>query len=331
MKFWPFPLKTKLLPVIGCLLALVMLVGCNDSTADQNVDNAADNKIEVIAVNFPAYDCARRIGGDMIDLTMLLKPGAEAHSFEPTAQNMVAISQCDLFIYGGGESDVWVDGLLDSVDNPQMMEIRMMDCTEVLQEELKEGMTEVDDGHDDHADHTEAEYDEHVWTDPLNMVKIADAVSLALQQVDPANAGYYATNLDAYTAELQQLDDDIRQVVERSAHKTLVFGDRFPFRYFVERYDMEYWAAFPGCSGQTEPSAATLAFLIDKVRELELPVVLKIELSNDNIARIIADEANVEVRTLYACHNVSLEDFEAGETYLSLMRRNLETLKEALL
>lgn len=312
----------------GCLLALMLLIpaGCGDNSADGvAADSAADDKISVMAVNFPAYDCARRIGGDMICLDMLLKPGAEAHSFEPTARNMVEIGECELFIYGGGESDVWVDALLESVDNPQMTAIRMMDCASVLAEETKEGMTVQDHPED------EAEYDEHVWTDPLNMIKIAEAVGSALQQIDPANAGQYAANLAVYTAELQQLDADIRQIAEQSLHKTLVFGDRFPFRYFVEQYSLEYWAAFPGCSGQTEPSAATLAFLIDKVRELQLPVVLKIELSNDNIASIIAAETGAEVLTLYACHNVSLDDFEAGETYLSLMQRNLHTLKEALL
>lgn len=319
----------KLWVLLSSLLMLCMLAGCGAGDAQPADDQTPDGRIDVIAVNFPAYDCARRIGGDMVDLTMLLKPGAEAHSFEPTAQNMVAISECEVFIYGGGESDVWVDGLLAAVENPQMTAVKMMDCTEVLTEQMKEGMT-AENEHQ-HEDHDDAAYDEHVWTDPLNMIKIAEAVSAALQQADPDNAAQYAANLADYTAELQQLDGEIRQIVAQSEHKTLVFGDRFPFRYFVEQYGLEYWAAFPGCSGQTEPSAATLAFLIDKVHELELPVVLKIELSNDNIAQIIADETGAEIRTLYACHNVSLDDFEAGETYISLMQRNLAVLKEALL
>ncbi len=322
--------------LLFCLVCMLMLfVGCNNSTIGTDTndmgDNATDGRLSIIAVNFPAYDCARAVAGEAADVSMLLKPGAEAHSFEPTAQNMVAISGCDIFIYGGGESDVWVDGLLDAVDNPDMVQIRMMDCTNVLTEQIKEGMT-ADIEHDDADNNTDdGEYDEHVWTDPLNMIKIAEATGAAMMQADPDNAGVYAANLAEYTTALTKLDADIRAIVAKSGHKTLIFGDRFPFRYFVEEYGLDYWAAFPGCSGQTEPSAATLAFLIDKMRELQLPVVLKVELSNDNIARIIADEVGAEVRTLYACHNVSLDDFQSGETYITLMQRNLAVLEEALL
>lgn len=327
----------QVIRMAACLVCILMLfAGCADSNNSNNSNdvgsNAADGRLSVIAVNFPAYDCARAVAGEAADVSMLLKPGAEAHSFEPTAQNMVAISGCDIFIYGGGESDVWVDGLLDAVNNPDMVQIRMMDCTNVLAEELKEGMT-ADIEHDtDNADNSDdGEYDEHVWTDPLNMIKIAEAVGAAMIQADPDNAEVYAVNLADYTAALTELDADIRAIVAKSEHKTLIFGDRFPFRYFVEEYGLDYWAAFPGCSGQTEPSAATLAFLIDKMRELQLPVVLKVELSNDNIAKIIADEVGAEVCTLYACHNVSLDDFQAGETYITLMQRNLAVLEEALL
>ena len=174
------------------------------------------------------------------------------------------------------------------------------------------------------------EIDEHVWTSPLNASAIAGQIAEVIAAADPENAEIYEENCGRYQKELLDLDAEFRNVVNDSERKLMIFGDRFPFRYFVDEYGLNYYAAFPGCAGDTEPSAATMAFLIEKVKEEGVPAVLKMELSNDDIANAIAEATGTEVRVFYSCHNLSAEDFENGETYLTMMRKNVETLKEVL-
>jgi zinc transport system substrate-binding protein len=473
-------------------------------------DETADNgKPDVLAVNFPAYDFARQIAGDRVNLTMLLPPGAESHSFEPTPRDIIKIQDCDVFIYTGGETDVWVDRIFESMDTSKKKIIRMMDAVDVVEEEIVEGMEddEHDHGHDhedesftigdvkdralsdwegewqsvypylldgtlnpvmehkaesgektareyyeqyktayvtdmdrvvitndsmtfyrngvpakaryaykgagitpeddgtlwvrykfesvgnppngapkyimfsDHlhapakAEHfhiyssnesfdalmkdtnpvnyptyypsaltkdeivsemighdheEEKEYDEHVWTSPKNAQRIVRVIADALCEADAADAAFFRRNAEAYNAQLAELDREFQAVVNAAKRKTIVFGDRFPFRYFADAYGLTYFAAFPGCSTETEPSAATVAFLIDKIKAEKIPVVFHIELSNEKMADTIAEETGAKKRLLHAAHNISKRDFDSGITFLEIQKANVPRLKEAL-
>jgi zinc transport system substrate-binding protein len=476
--------------------------------ANGKKEEAAHNgKLVVVAVNFPAYDFARQIAGDRVNLTMLLPPGAESHSFEPTPRDIVKIQECDVFIYAGGETDVWVDRILESMDTSKKKIIRMMDAVDVVEEEIVEGMEddEHDHGHgefdpakvkdrplsnfagswdsaipllrngsldsyiahrageegksatevkasllsgwasdydsltisgntlaigsrtaaytyrgyeivesehsasvwynyqittptngfpayimfNDHGDGNEEEhheehehegvahihlkygdagfaallertgwagmyfssgasageitetlaghgheeetaYDEHVWTSPRNVKRIVRVMADALCEADGGNAAVFRRNADAYNAQLDELDREFQAVVDAAKRKTIVFGDRFPFRYFADAYGLTYFAAFPGCSTETEPSAATVAFLINKVKAENIPVVFHIELSNERMADTIAAETGAKKLLFHACHNISKREFDRGVTFLELQKANVPRLREAL-
>jgi zinc transport system substrate-binding protein len=285
----------------------------------------AEAKISVVTTIFPCYDFARVVAEDGAEIAMLLRPGSESHSFEPTPQDIIKIQNCDMFVYVGGESDEWVKGILESIDTSKMKVVTLMDCVEVVELEIVEGMVEEDVGESE-----EPEYDEHVWTSPRNAELIVRKISDALCGADPANAEAYKKNTAAYLVKLGELDAAFRKVVDGAARKTLVFGDRFPFRYFADAYGLKYFAAFPGCSTETEASAATVAFLIDKVRAEKIPAVFHIELSNEKIADAICEETGAKKLLLHACHNITRADFENGATYLSLMEQNVKNLGEAL-
>jgi zinc transport system substrate-binding protein len=302
-----------------------LLCAAMNAAAGGKKDAPADGKLRVVTTIFPAYDFAREIAGSSVNLTMLLPPGAESHSFEPTPRDIIAVQNCDLFIYVGGESDDWVDRILDSMDTGRMRIITLMDCVDVVEEVIVEGMEEPEE-----EESEEAEYDEHVWTSPANAVLIVRKIAGVLEELDAANAALYERNTTAYIEKLQKLDGEFRTLVNGAARKTLVFGDRFPFRYFADAYGLDYFAAFPGCSTETDCSAATIAFLIDKVRAERIPVVFHIELSNENIARAIAEETGAKNLLLHAVHNITKRDFDNGAGYYDLMSRNLATLREAL-
>jgi zinc transport system substrate-binding protein len=301
-------------PVIT--LVLLALFGCAPQQSE------TENKLSVVAVIFPAYDFARNVAGDKAAVSMLLKPGAESHSYEPTPQDILKIKNCDVFIYTGGESDEWVNKILASLDG-KMQIIKMLDCVPAFAEELVEGMqAEAEE---------EPEDDEHVWTAPRNAALIVRKITDALCAADAPNAAVYRQNSAAYLERLDTLDRDIRQVAQNARNKTLVFGDRFPFRYFTESYGLKYFAAFPGCATETEASAATVKFLIDKVRAEKIPVILHIEFSDRKMARAISEATGAPVRQLNAAHNISRADLKSGIGYIELMRQNIAVLKEALL
>lgn len=288
------------------------------------------SELSVVSTIFASYDFAKEIAGEYGDVSMLLKPGAEAHSYEPTPKDIVTIGECDVFIYVGGENDAWVDDILESVDTSDMIIIKMLDLVDKYSEEHVEGMDCQEEDCEEH-DHSDAEeWDEHVWTSPKNAVIICEAICEAFCEDNPVREKDYKDNFDSYKEELIALDEEFRTVIENGNRNTLVFGDRFPLRYFTEEYGLKYYAAFPGCSSDTEASAATIAFLIDKVKEENIPVILKIELSSDNIARTIAEDTGAVVRIYNTCHNVTADEFSEGVTYISLMKQNLEVIKEAL-
>lgn len=315
--------------LFSLLLAGTMLLG---GLSGCSAPAEQEEGLSVVATIFPQYDFARQVMGGDDNLTMLLRPGQEVHSYEPTPQDIIAIQNCDLFIYVGGESDAWIEDVLDGMDTSDMVILSLMDVVDPLEEDT-ENVLENPEEHNHEEDGThlhEEEYDEHVWTSPKNAMLITQAICDALCEIDPDNAGQYQANTADYLTQLEALDAAFREVIGDAQRDTLFFGDRFPLLYFVREYGLNYYAAFPGCASETEPSAATVARLIDLVREEAAPVVYQIELSNGNIARSIADSSGARVETFYTCHNITADDFNAGETYLSLMQRNVESLKEAL-
>lgn len=316
----------QLLPL---LCALALLCGCAAPPPEPE-----DGRLQIVAAVFPAYDFARAAAGAHGDVTLLLPPGAESHSYEPTPADILRVRNCDLFIYLGGESDAWVDTILSAIE-PQGECLRMVDCVDLLEEETVEGMS---GGHEDHDHYEEAHghpgevlgMDEHVWTSPKNAAAITRLLGETLANLDSDHAGDYRTAAENYARQLDALDGEFAAFFNGLPHKTMVFGDRFPLRYFAEAYDLDYYAAFPGCGAQTEPSAATVAFLTEKVRDEDLPAVWYIEFSNHLVADSIAEAAGTSTALFHTCHNVSQADLDAGATYLFLMEGNLETLRAVM-
>ncbi len=315
-------MRRKLLCLLMALALLLTLAACGGETGGSD-----DGKLTVIAANFPGYDLTRAITGDLATVSMLLPPGTESHSYEPTPRDILAVQNCDLFVYLGGESDAWVDTILNSLDKP-VKTLRMIDCVPTLEEEPLEGMEAVHDH--DHGHGQVVEVDEHVWTSPVNAAQIIEHICVEIVAMDEANAEAYAANANAYMAELAKLDGEIRAYVDTVTDPVMVFGDRFPLRYFAEEYHITCYAAFPGCSTQTEPSAATIAYLTDLVREKQLTTVYYIEFSNHLVADSIAEATGAKTALFHSCHNVSKQEMEDGVTYLTLMRQNLETLKATM-
>lgn len=281
-------------------------------------------KFTIIATNFPAYDFARAVSKDVenTEIKMLVNPGAETHSFEPTPEDIKDIKESKLFIYTGGESDKWIEGLLKDINPEKTKVVKMFDAAKLLEEETIEGM--------EGEEEEEKEYDEHIWTSLKNATKIVTKIKDELTKADTKNSDKYEKNAASYIDGLNVLDQEIAKIVKTAKRKELIFGDRFPLRYFVEDYDLKYYAAFPGCSDQTEASSKTIAFLIDKIKSDNIPAVLKIELSSGKIADELARATNATVYEFHSAHNISKDDFERGLTYLEIMKNNAEILKKAL-
>lgn len=286
----------------------------------------ADEGVRVVCTSFPCYDFARAVAGEDAALKLLIKPGSEVHSFEPTPLDVRAVAECDLFICIGGESDSWVEDVLASFGDSAPRTLRLIECVEAVEEEEVEGMTL---GHE-RGGTGAIEYDEHIWTSPLNAIRMVEAVRDALCALRPERMDAFEANAAVYIAQIEDIDAQLRALVQHAARRELVIGDRFPFIYLTREYGLDYWAAFPSCSAESEPSARTLAFLIEKVRAEGIPVVYQIELSAGRTARAIAEETGAAVLTLQSAQNLSEADFSAGATYLSLMRENIEALREGL-
>lgn len=298
------------------LLLCVLLTGCGPA-----VPEPAPGRLQIVAAVFPAYDFARAAVGDLADVSLLLPPGAESHSYEPTPADILRVQNCDLFIYLGGESDAWVDTILSAVE-PKGQALRLTDCVELLEEEDH-----------DHHDHQHGagevmEMDEHVWTSPANASRLTRTIGETLAGLDPVHEEAFRNNAEDYALQIDALDAEFDQFFQGLDSRTMVFGDRFPLRYFAEEFDLDYYAAFPGCGAQTEPSAATVALLTEKARGL--PAVWYIEFSNHLVADSIAEAAGTQTAMFHTCHNVSRAELDAGATYLSLMQNNLATLREVM-
>ncbi len=323
-------MKRSLSALLTALFLLLPLAGCQSpGQAVQKQDDA----ISIVSTIFAPYDFARELTRDVpnVTLTMLLKPGGDSHSFEPTPQDIITLQNADLFLYAGGESDEWVKTMLKSTASESRRIISLIDCVEALEEETVEGMTDHHhhDEQEGHAD-KEHEYDEHVWTSPKNAMKIVKQMSQTLVSLLPESAKQIAANTESYLKKLSKLDESFREVVKNGVRTEIIMGDRFPFLYFAKEYGLSYYAAFRGCASDSEPSVQTMTFLIDKVKKDKIPVVFHIELANESNADTHCAETGAKKLLLHACHNISKADFAAGESYLSLMARNVTNLKEAL-
>ena len=306
--------KRIFVSILAVLLCL-SFSGCGEVS-----DN--DMKLSIVTTNFPPYDFARSIAGENAEVTMLLSSGEESHTFEPTPQDIIKIKEADIFIAGGGESDEWVRKLVASHEIDKNNIIFMMEISEI---------ENIETNHGHSHDHSEFyEYDEHIWTSPENVKVICKEIAEKLLEIDSQNEEFYTKNLNSYITELNTLDELFKETVEKGKRRTIVFGDRFAFRHFTDLYGLNFYSAFPGCSGETEPDAKTVKELIDKVNEEEIPVVLYKELSNGKVADAICEATGAKKRVLHSCGTVSKEEFESGESYISLMTKNAEILKEAL-
>ena len=330
--------------ITALLLALFVLVGALAGCGKQNDTNKTD-KLSIVTTIFPEYDWVREILGDKADnaeITMLLDNGVDLHSYQPTADDIVKISDCDLFIYVGGESDGWVEDALRNAANRNMKVINLLEVLgdSVKTEEIVEGMQEEEHEHEDAHAHDDAEEheheeetDEHVWLSLKNAKMLVRVISKALQELDPDNKDIYAANADAYVKKLSALDAEYQAAVDAASNKTILFGDRFPFRYLVDDYGLRYYAAFVGCSAETEASFETISFLAKRVDEWKLPCVLTIEGAQHKIAETIVQNTttkNQKVLTMDSMQSTTTQDVKNGTTYLSVMEKNLSVLKEAL-
>jgi zinc transport system substrate-binding protein len=330
------------------IILIISLLAVSAGTA--RADSAQAQKLSIVTTIFPEYDWVMNILGDqaaVAEVTMLLDNGVDLHSYQPTVDDIIKISTCDVFIYVGGESDEWVDSALAEAINRDMIVINLLEVLgdRAKEEEIVEGMEaehEHDEDHDenhehehdeDHEHEEEAEYDEHVWLSLKNAVALCSVIADALGQADPAHAEEYQANTAAYTEMLSELDAQFEAAVEAAAVKTVLFGDRFPFRYLTDDYNLHYYAAFVGCSAETEASFATIVFLANKADELELSAICQIESSNGSIPRTIKENThskNQEILTFDSMQSTTSRDVANGASYLGIMEQNLETLKLAL-
>ena len=330
MKKW---IMSSLAILLGILSISIPLAGVR--TAEAGTTEDSGKKLKIVTTIFPEYDWTRAVLGDReadVDLTMLLDNGTDLHSFQPAVKDIMKVSSCDLLIYVGGESDQWIEDALESAQNKDMKTINLMEVLgdTIKEEENVEGMQESGHGHEDED---EKEYDEHVWLSLKNASLFCDTIASSLADADPEHSRLYQQNAEAYEEKLAALDQEYQTSVEKSQSKTLLFADRFPFRYLIDDYNLTYYAAFAGCSAETDASFETITFLAGKLDELNLPAVLTIENSDQKVAKAVIENTNTKdqkILTLNSMQSVTTKDVEEGTTYLSIMENNLQILKEAL-
>ena len=318
----------KIIVVFTSILMMISISSC----ANNNTAINQDDKLQIVTTIFPLYDWTQNILGDNpsdIEVTMVLDNGVDLHSYQPTAEDMVKIATCDIFIYIGGESDEWVEDALKEATNEKMIVLNMLQLLgEDAKEERKEGTEE-----EEHEHEHEEEYDEHVWLSLSNAKKLCNEIELAIEKIDSNNIKLYQDNLKAYTDSISKLDKEFQETISSSKQNVLLFGDRFPFRYFVDDYGLDYYAAFAGCSAETEASFETIVFLSQKVDELKLNNVMTIEGTNHKIAETIIQntkDKNQNILVLDSMQSITAEDIQKGISYLSIMEKNLQVIKDAL-
>lgn len=291
---------------LAVMFLFCLLSGCGRAeSGEEPGDGEGGRKLKVAATLFPYYDFVRQVAGDQVELSLVIPAGMDSHSFEPTPRDIRTMQEADVIIANGGAMEHWVDQVVDSFDREDQTVVIMMDHVDAVEEEIVEGMEHSDEGHghvhvhedgeeDGHLEEDESqyeiEYDEHIWTSPVNAMRMVDVIAETLTERDPDHGAMYQAGAAAYLEELERLDKEFREVRDSAVHDMIVMGDKFPLRYFADTYGLRYRAAFSGCSSDTEPSARTIAYLIDKVKEEGLPVIYYLELSSHRVAEIIGEE-----------------------------------------
>ena len=316
--------------IIVCALCLV---ACSKSG---KTGETSENQVNIVVTTFPCYDFVRAATVDLdnINIKMLIKPGAEIHSYDPTPQDLIAIQKADLFVYNGGESDKWVFELLESMESLPKS-VKLVDSVILLEEDhfLEDEHSHEAEGHNHGHSQEEIEADEHVWTSPENARKMLDFVVSALgelEKLSDEDKAKILANGENYKNQISEVELEIKKVLETKSEKIIVMADRFPLQYFAKYYGIEYLAAFSGCSSAVEASTQTIVTLINTVKEKDLPAVFYIELSNHKIADTVAESTNVPALELFSVQNISKKDFDNGETWVSLMKRNALTLDKGM-
>lgn len=337
----------KNLKKLWAIFGLVLVVGLLAFLV-LNREKFEQKKYSVVSTSFPGYDFARAVTKNTnISKKMLVKPGAETHTYEPTPQDIIDIKNADMFIYVGGDSDTWVKKILKDVDTKKTHVMKLIDLVSTVNEEIVEGMEDEDEhdhnhdhkhdhdhdheSHEHKHDHDEEEegpeIDEHVWTSPKKAMEIVKKIAEVASEIDVAEKNKIDDNAEKYVAEIAEVDKDLHQAIDGKISE-IVVADRFPFRYFADEFGLKYAAAFSGCSEQTEASAKTISFLINKVKQDKVKKIYKIELSNGKIAETVSKDTGAEVLELHSAHNVTADDFSKGVTYVDLMKRNLAALSK---
>ena len=314
-------LKRKLLAVITAAATVFSLCACSSESGYSNSDSG---KLKIISTVFPPYDLARQIAGDNAEISILLPPGSEIHNYEPSAKDMIAIRNCDIFLYIGGENEQWAEKLINSNDTENVTAVKLIDYVPTLSEDEDEH----DHDHDhDHEHEHEHETDEHIWTSPVMAQKLVENICHNLSEKMPEYKDVFNKNSKDYINEIKNVDKEIRSITNKAHKKEIIFADKFPLKYFALEYGLKYYAAFDGCSGEMEPSAKTVAFLIDKVKAKD---VFYLELSSQAMADVICDDTGVKKYQFNSCHNITEKQFKEGITYVNLMKENANVLKKAL-
>ena len=313
--------------IVLCLAIVVICVIMILTGLSTNKKNKKDDsKLSIVATTFSCYDFAKQIVGDKANVTLLMDPGADAHSYEPTASDLIKIKNADIFIYLGGEIEQWSDKVLesDTINKEKTTIIKVTDCIDLIEE------VEVDGAEEEDEEEEEGAFDEHIWSSPANSIKMMNYICEKISSLDEKNREFYKENSEKYILQIKDVQAKIKDIVDNKVRDRLVFGDKMPMQYFLNEYNLKASAAFNGCSTEAEPSAKTITYLINKVKEEKIPVVLYIELSTGKTAKSISNETGAKTAQIQTLHNISKDDFNNGETYVSLMNKNLDVLKEAL-
>lgn len=334
--------------IFGLILAgAVLITGCTAKTEKKDKGDNTKGKLKVVTTIFPEYDITRAIAKDKVDLELMIKPGVDVHSFTPTPQDIKTVQNSDIFVYGGTEHDKWVENLTKSIDMKNKKVVKLVDGIQQLEEESVDGMKHEhhhDDKKEDEHNHDhkhekedehnhkgeEKELDPHYWTSPKNAIQMAKTVTNALVEKDPGNAEFYKENAKNYIKQLEDVDKELHDVVDKAKIKKVVIADRFPFRYLFKDLGLEYRALFSGCSVESTASAGQIKKMVDYVKENKIPVVYHIEMGKGELAETVAKNSGAKVKLLHSIHTVTKEDFDKGVTYIDLMKQNVEALKEGL-
>jgi len=336
--------------ILAVLLVTVsMAAGCNkvkDINADVSDPSEASHKISVVATVFPYYDFARAIGGEYLDVTLLLPPGRDSHSFEPTAQDLLALQSADIFLYNGGEMETWVEEVLEAVPRSHGITFQGIETVDLLEEAHTKSMKttghshdhdededhneEEEHDHDEEDEHHHDEYDEHIWTSLENAQLLVSAIEEIFCEADPEHEKQFRDNAAAYREQIADVQSEIEEIVDNARVKKILFADRFPFLYFTQEFGLDYDAAFAGCAGDTEPSARVIASLIEEIQSENIKAIYHVEMGNTKTAQMIQEATGVEILELHSCHTVTSKQLQEGVTYVELMRQNAENLKKGL-